>query len=200
MENILNEVINTYVSVTYGYVYDKNLINKIKRIAYYLYDNNYDNKSILKYLLKHGEILDTSLWENSLLKPNTFYYHNKLTIMPGPSIWHPNMKEKANKFYLEMKIKFDIDDLLNYYYKELIIPVELRNYNKDKKAFEYLLNFYTKFKVQAIDFILFLIDYNKSEKASISNVFDLQKYEKETFDKINYIIENNIHKSIVWRY
>lgn len=196
MENI----INTYISVTYGYTYNKDNIDKVKRIVYYLHDNNYDDAYILKYLLNYGEILDSSLWDNSLLKPNTFYYHHLLTIMPGPSIWNPNIKERVNKFYLEMKIKFTIDDLLNYYYKELLVPVELRNYDKDKGAFEYLLNTYTKFKVQPIDFILFLIDYNKNEKVYISNVFDLQKYERETYEKINYMIENSIYKNIIWRY
>ena len=193
MENI----INTYLSVTYGYCTDS---TDVKRTVYYLHDNGFNKHDILTYLLNFGEGLHSILWENSLLKPDTFYYHSCLTIMPSPSIWSPGTKEKSSKFYLEMKIKFTIDDLLNYYYNELLIPVELRNYNKDKKAFEYLLKEYTKFKVESIDFILFLIDYNKDEKNYIGNVFDLQKYERETYDKVNYIVENSIYKDIVWRY
>lgn len=196
---MIEKIIDTYLLVTYGCKI--NNTDNIKRIIYYLLDNEYEYDFILKYLLTYGPCLDDSLWDNSILKPNTFYYHNSLTIMPGASIWNPNMKEKAPKFYLEMKIDFTIDDLLNYYYHELLIPIELRNYDKDKGAFEHLLKTYNnKFKVEAIDFILFLIDYNKKEKSYITNVFDLQKHERETYDKVNYIVENSIHKDIIWRY
>ena len=151
------------------------------------------------YLLEYGPVISETLWHDTLLKPNTFYYHEQLTIMPGPSIWNPNMKEQSHRFYLEMKIKYTIDDLLNYYYTELLIPVELRDRSKDKGAFEHMLKKYTKFKCEPIDFILYLIDYSKQEEAFITNVFDLQKYERETYEKINHIVENNIYKNIIWR-
>ena len=62
-----------------------------------------------------------------------------------------------------------------------------------------MLKKYTKFRCEPIDFILYLIDYNKQQEAFVTNVFDLQKYERETYEKINYIVENSLHKNIVWR-
>lgn len=197
---MLDKLIESYAYVVYGHIIeDEDLLKRLKRTINYLIDNNYDNTFIFSYLLDHGPVISEVLWHNTLLKPDTFYYHEQLVIMPGPSIWHPNMKEKSQKFYLEMKIKYTIDDLLNYYYTELLIPVELRDKNKDKGAFEHMLNKYTKFRCEPIDFILYLIDYNKQQEAFVTNVFDLQKYERETYEKINYIVENSLHKNIVWR-
>lgn len=197
---MLDKLIESYAYVVYGHIIeDENLLKKLKRTINYLIDNNYDNTFIFSYLLDYGPVISEVLWHNTLLKPDAFYYHEQLTIMPGPSIWHPNMKEKSQKFYLEMKIKYTIDDLLNYYYTELLIPVELRDRNKDKGAFEHMLKKYTKFRCEPIDFILYLIDYNKQQEAFVTNVFDLQKYERETYEKINYIVENSLHKNIVWR-
>ena len=197
---MIEKVINDYLALTYGsMIDDTDTLNNIKKIAYYLLDNKYNDSDILKYLITNNTELVDSLWDDSLLKPDTFYYHEQLTIMPGPSVWNPNMKEESNKFYLEMKIKYTIDDLLNYYYNNLLIPVELRNTKKDSKAFEHMLKQYNKFKMQPIDFILYLIDYSTLEGNRISNVFDLQKYEREVYDKTNYIIENTINKNIIWR-
>lgn len=197
---MIEKVINDYLALTYGSMIDDiDTLNNIKKIAYYLLDNKYNDSDILKYLITNNTELVDSLWDDSLLKPDTFYYHEQLTIMPGPSVWNPNIKEESNKFYLEMKIKYTIDDLLNYYYNNLLIPVELRNTKKDSKAFEHMLKQYNKFKMQPIDFILYLIDYSTLEGNRISNVFDLQKYEREVYDKTNYIIENTINKNIIWR-
>ena len=197
---MLDKLIESYAYVVYGHtIEDESLLKKLKRTINYLIDNRYDNTFIFSYLLDYGPVISEVLWHNTLLKPDTFYYHEQLTIMPGPSIWHPNMKEKSQKFYLEMKIKYTIDDLLNYYYTELLIPVELRDRNKDKGAFEHMLKKYTKFRCEPVDFILYLIDYNKQQEAFVTNVFDLQKYERETYEKINYIVENSLHKNIVWR-
>ena len=197
---MIEKVINDYLALTYGsMIDDADILNNIKKIAYYLLDNKYNDSDILKYLITNNTELVDSLWDGSLLKPDTFYYHEQLTIMPGPSVWNPNMKEESNKFYLEMKIKYTIDDLLSYYYNNLLIPVELRNTKKDSKAFEHMLKQYSKFKMQPIDFVLYLIDYSVLEGNRISNVFDLQKYEREVYDKTNYIIENTINKNIIWR-
>lgn len=193
------DIIKTYSQLTCSCFSDINENDELKKTIYYLQDNNFTKKQIINYLFKYGSVLDESLWEDSILKPDTFYYHEQLTIMPGPAIWNPNIKEQSQKFYLEMKIKYTIYDLLEYYYNELLIPIELRDTNKDKGAFEHMLKKYINFKVEPIDFVLYLIDYTKQERKFITNVFDLQVHERETYEKINYITENNIYKNIIWR-
>ena len=198
---MLNNIIEKYSRVAYGsMIEDENLLKELRRVINYLIDNDYDEAFIISYLLYNGPVLDRSLWDNSLLEPDKVYYHSQLTIMPGPAIWSPTKKEHSQKFFLEMRINYTIDDLLNYYYNEFLIPIELRNTYKDKKAFEHMLKNYKKFNdFEAIDFILYLIDYNKDQSAFVTDVFDLQKYERETYDKLTDMVMSNRYKDIVWR-
>ena len=45
----------------------------------------------------------------------------------------------------------------------------------------------------------YLIDYNKDQSAFVTDVFDLQKYERETYDKLTDMVMSNRYKDIVWR-
>ena len=45
----------------------------------------------------------------------------------------------------------------------------------------------------------YLIDYNKDQSAFVTDVFDLQKYERETYDKLADMVMSNRYKDIVWR-
>ena len=45
----MEELLNLYINITYGYQIDTKERNKIKNIVGYLYDNNYTNKFIIEY-------------------------------------------------------------------------------------------------------------------------------------------------------
>ena len=192
------ELTDIYVRIVYGYdIEDK---RNIKRIVGYLKSNDYTDAQIISYLIVNGDTLDDSLWQDSLLKPNTFYYHNLLRIRPKAPIWHPEKGyEEIEPFFLEMKINFTLDDLLNYYYTNIRVPVELRDYNKDIGALKFLLNKYNKMQVEPIDFVLCLIDINKENENFTSSVLNLDKYNTQALDKINNIVANTKSKEIVWR-
>lgn len=192
------ELTDIYVRIVYGYdIEDK---RNIKRIVGYLKSNDYTDAQIISYLIVNGDTLDDSLWQDSLLKPNTFYYHNLLRIRPKAPIWHPEKGyEEIEPFFLEMKINFTLDDLLNYYYTNIRVPVELRDYNKDIGALKFLLNKYNKMQVESIDFVLCLIDINKENENFTSSVLNLDKYNTQALDKINNIVANTKSKEIVWR-
>ena len=195
----MEELLNLYINITYGYQIDTKERNKIKNIVGYLYDNNYTNKFIIEYLLKNGTVLIDDLWKDSLLKPNTFYYHNKLRITSNSPIWNVHIQEKTTKFYLEMIINFSIEDLLDYYYTKLSIPLEFRDTKRDAGAFKHMLNKKYINKVESVDFLLALIDYNKEMKnESIISPFDL-KYQREVYNRFQYIIDNSKYNHIIWR-
>ena len=61
----MEELLNLYINITYGYQIDTKERNKIKNIVGYLYDNNYTNKFIIEYLLKNGTVLIDDLWKDS---------------------------------------------------------------------------------------------------------------------------------------
>lgn len=195
----MDRILNLYIKTIYPNTVDFKTTIKIKTIIEHLLDNNFDDKFILNYLIENGPSLKECLWKDSLLKKDAFYYHNKLRITPKSSIWNVNIKEKSNKFYLEMKIDFKMSDLLEYYYTTLNIPVSFRDYKRDSGAFRYMLNKKYLNNLESIDFVLTLIDYNKeNENDFLSSPFDL-KYQKEVYNKLNYIINNSKYNKIIWR-
>lgn len=184
---------------------EKDLKNLNGCVAY-LRDNNFSDKEIFNILNESKNInmkasdIPEKYWSGSLLSPNTFYYHDLLRITSKAPKWDPEtLQEITYPFFLEMRIMFTMNDLINYYYKKTLIPVELRNRKNDEASFKYLLEKYKVMKVEPIDFVLFLID-KVSEDDVITKVFDLQKYEHDVYKMFEKIINNNsIKKEIVWR-
>ena len=181
-------------------------VKNLNGCVLYLKDNNFSDREIFNILSDSKNInikaseLPSKYWEGSLLKPNTFYYHDKLRIMSKAPKWDPEtLREITYPYFLEMKIMFTMDDLIEYFYQKTLIPVELRNRKNEEASFKYLLDKYKVMKTEPIDFILFLIDSVKEED-SIYKVFDLQKYEPDVFkmfEKLNS--DKTIKKEIVWR-
>lgn len=184
----------------------ENEIKDLNSCVLYLKDNNFSDKEIFNILNDSKNInikasdIPSKYWEGSLLKPNTFYYHDLLRIISKAPKWDPEtLKETTYPYFLEMKIMFTMDDLIEYFYQKTLIPVELRNRKNEEASFKYLLDKYKVMKTEPIDFILFLIDSVKEED-SIYKVFDLQKYEPDVFNLFERLTnDKTVKKEIVWR-
>ena len=93
-------------------------------------------------------------------------------------------KEIIDPFFLEIKIKFTLDDLVSYFYK-LNIDNDLRNDKRDTAAMKSLLLRYDNLSVvESLDFVLSLIDYCKYSNDKISNVFDITKNEASVLEDL----------------
>lgn len=152
------------------------------------------------------EDLPEWLWEDSLLEKDIFYFHKILHITSPPPKYDlfSNKITKA-KFFIEMKIQFDLMDLLDYFYHKTRFPEELRDPKKDMGAMEHLLNKYERFKtINSIDFILSLIDTSfekQSEGYKITDVFGITSWESEVFEKLQrQIAEAKVKKQNVIRW
>lgn len=152
------------------------------------------------------DILPVSLWENSLLLRDVFYYHNLLHIKPEAPTWDPiNGKKKSDKFYLEMKIMFSVEDILDYYYSLFNIEHDLRDAKKDAGSVNYLSARFAKFSfIESVDFILFLMDYAKgnSNNYKIKNILDILTFEMDVYESLkSKVDEANLAKAnkIIWR-
>lgn len=196
----INEVYNMYVSISYGHeIEDKDLINKIKCSAGYLLDNKMTVKQTLTYLINNNADINDDLWEGKLTKPNTYYFHNQLRITNDVPIWTPVTEEKTTKFYVEMKFNYTMKDLLDYYYNQLLIPLELRDEKRDSGALTHLINKFHFKSWDSLDFILCLIDIARENETTINNVFDLEKNTTESYDMMEYYNNHTRNKSIIWR-
>lgn len=177
----------------------------------HLKDNGYSDSDIVKIIsylpakmaLEYEDLPDY-LWESSLIKRNTFYYHNELHITSPAPYWDfDNDKIVSSKFFLEMKIHFSINDLIKYYYKKFPMDSALLDIKKDKGSMEYLLKKYNNVDfIEPVDFILYLIDEAANQSEDSLEIIELNKYEKEAFEYLKHKTINakaeNVNK-IIWR-
>ena len=177
----------------------------------YLKDNGFNDKEIVQLIscfpakttLTPNDIPD-SLWENSLLKRDTFYYHNEFHITSPAPYWDFE-KDKiiSSRFFLEMKIKYTVKDLIKYYYKNFPMDTKLIDEKKDIGSMEYLLNKYKNLDfVEPVDFVLYLIDEAVNNGMEHIEIIDLKRFEKETYEYLkNKTMNAAVEKmnKIIWR-
>lgn len=142
------------------------------------------------------EIMKTKEPPNNLLNPDSFYYHNILREVPPP----PTLKKDPEsgkmvrvefEFYLEMKKRFTMQELLDYWYKKMKIVPNEHMIKQDEGKFKYMLGNYT------IDELLFMIDVavvqrKENQLRPLRNAFELEKYLEEARDFIQR--KENTHK------
>ena len=183
-----------YYYQIYGhYPYDSEKpLEKTQKVIDYLKDAGISNSEILKVIEEAPraeyltpDMLPEWLWEGSLLEKGVFYYHHLLHIKPeAPTLDPRTGRMNKSPFFLEMKIRFTLDDLVEYFYRRADIPPELRNYNKDRGALKNMLERYSRIDfAEPLDFVLTLIDIGaEDEYAFLTSPFDTTEYAKQAYD------------------
>ena len=119
------------------------------------------------------EYLPDELWNDSLIERGKFYYHHILQLRPEQFFNPLTGKEESKAFYLENLIRFTMDDLINYFMRQLGIDYELRDDKKFASQFTHLLK--TKYSfIESLDFVLALIDRAAAKDMVITEPFELK--------------------------
>ena len=160
------------------------LIIKFQRLL----DNNFTEKEALELLMSNIEMLTDDSIINT--QPDTIYYHSKLQIQSRPGGFDPRTGEViTNPYYLEMRERYTMYELLEYYYDKLNIPVEFRDDKRDVGAMQHLISTYKSFTIiTSVDFILYMIDYSASTRTRISNPLDLKNVAQQTYELLENMI------------
>lgn len=214
----MKRMIYDFYTLVSGVEPEEHHFNRTLATANYLKDNKYDKSEILKIfknivkekefdnLVIRGEDLPEYLWEDSLLEKDTFYYSDIFHIKSKPPSWDPvTFKEKCEPFYLEMKIKFTIENLLEYYYDKCRVPQGLRDDKKNAGALKHLIKKYNAFKnIPGIDYVVALINKtsNNVDKNFVSDVFEIEECNKEVIEEFESIYNQSYFEktnNIVWR-
>lgn len=205
----MNNLLDIYYSEIIGEeITDKNIIKHNELVLDYLKESGLSDIEIFKLITnlkpsKDGKIeinnLPSTLWDNSLLEKDVFYYHKELKILPPP----PNGKRKYI-FYCEMKIKYTEKDVLKYFCNRFKINQEWIDENKEVGSIKFLLKEYNKFNfIKPVDFLLNLIDYVYSANDTVINsLFQLREYEMEVASYLSNDVKNAEHQEknkIIWR-
>ena len=186
-------------------------IKRTELTAAFLVECGLEKHEIVQALLQSNakerltpDDLPDHLWEGSLTRRGQFYYHHTLQLTSRPP--HFDIKsgrEIIEPYYLEMKIRYSMKDLLRYYYSKLSIDEELMDERRDAARMEAILKKYERLSfVSALDFVLSLIDYTAYAHQRVLNVFDIEKNEAEVFDDLKRkAAEASFHGKnvIVWR-
>lgn len=205
------KILNTHYNISIGIEPSKEERNTTMATILHLQDNKYSDNEIFKILKSVGKsnitVLDLpiELWKNSLTEKGVFYYNDILHIQSKAPVWNPKTFEvKSVPFFMEMKINFTMNDLLDYYYSECRVPIGLRDEKKDIGAFNHLLKKYNNLKAPSLDYILMLIKLMSKdiEVEFCADVFELNNYAKEAYLILEQMVEESIlykQNNIIWR-
>ena len=119
------------------------------------------------------EYLPDELWNDSLIERGKFYYHHILQLRPEQFFNPLTGKEESKAFYLENLIRFTMNDLINYFMRQLGIDYELRDEKKFASQFNHLLKTSYSF-IEPLDFVLALIDRAAAKNMVITEPFELK--------------------------
>lgn len=200
-----------YYTEVYGSTPDEQHQTVTRNTIQYLEECGYLNTEILHILQQCGRHIElrptdlpASLWEPYLTKPNQFYYHHVLQLTSPPPYYDIHRKrEVMESYYMEMKIRFGMNDLITYFYDTLSIDLELMDKKRDAGRFSTLLKKYDRLSfVDSLDFVLSLIDFAKFALQRVMSVFDIERNEADVFEELKRkAAEASFHgkNRIVWR-
>lgn len=173
----------------------------------HLLDNHFE-KDLFQILLETGknesyrpEDIPDALWEGSLLERGVYYMHKELQIMPPPPKIDSTGKEIPSDFFVEMKIRYTVKDILDYFYAQLNVNEGFVNTRLHSRQLETIINKYKKFDdVNSLDIILTAIDW-----ASEDNKMVMEPFALDNADLIFQVYQNlrtkkmNGKGEIIWR-
>lgn len=186
--------------------------NRTLATAKYLEDNGFNKSEIIKIFtlinkeVITGEDLPEMLWENSLLTKDKFYYSDILHIKSKPPTWDPvTFTEKSEPFFLEMKINFTMNNLLEYYYDKCRVPQGLQNDKKNSGALLHLIKKYNAFNnVPGLDYVIALINKASQDVDNnfVCDIFEIEVYAKEVIEDFESMYQQSVFEQtnkVIWR-
>ena len=150
-----------------------------------LLDNGFSDKEAQSLMINNNLNTDDLLYEDSLIitSDSSVYFHNELQIHSKPGCYNPETgRVDKEPYYLEMKYRYTMDALLDYYYNTLSVPIQFRDIKRDSGAFKHLIQIYRFDNINTIDYLLFLIDYTHMKEVKLSNPLDLKNWAQETYE------------------
>ena len=157
-----------------------------------LIDNGFTEIEARNIMLDNKLNIDDLAYEDSLImtSDDSIYYHNELQIHSKPGYYDPETgRIEKEPYYLEMRYRYTMDDLLEYYYSKLSVPIQFRNTKRDVGAFKHIISDYKFTNMNTVDFVLYIIDYAVANEIKIANPLDLKNWAQQTYEYLeSYII------------
>ena len=155
-----------------------------------LIDNGYSNKEATKILIDTKLNIDNYEHKDSILnEEDPVYRHHELQIHSKPGGFDPVTCTVIKRpYYLEMKKRYTINNLLDYYYTKLIVPPLFRDNKRDIGAMNHLLSSFKSPIISSVDFLLFVIDYVSSNQYKLNNPLELKNWFQQTYEYLEQFV------------
>ena len=155
-----------------------------------LLDNGYSNKEANKILIDTKLNIENYEHKDSILnEEDPIYRHHELQIHSKPGGFDPATCTVIKRpYYLEMKCRYTINNLLDYYYTKLIVPPLFRDNKRDIGAMNHLLNSFKSPIISSVDFLLFVIDYVASNQYKLTNPLELKNWFQQTYEYLEQFV------------
>ena len=156
-----------------------------------LLDNGYNDKEAKNILMSTSFNIDNYIHSDSLVDPSIgpVFRHHELQIHSKPGGFDPATCTVIKRpYYLEMKSRYTMNNLMDYYYTKLIVPMLFRDEKRDIGAMNHLLNSFKSPLIDSVDFILFVIDYVSSNEYKINNPLELKNWFQQTYEYLEQFV------------
>jgi hypothetical protein len=154
-----------------------------------LLDNGYTDKEANKILIDTKLNIDNYEHSDSIINTDTLYRHHELQIHSKPGGFDPATCTIIKRpYYLEMKVRYTMSNLLDYYYNKLVVPIMFRDEKRDIGAMNHLISSFKSPLINSVDFILFVIDYVASNQYKINNPLELKNWFQQTYEYLEQFV------------
>ena len=156
-----------------------------------LLDNGYTSKEANKILIDTKLNIENYEHADSIIESDIdpIYRHHELQIHSKPGGFDPaTCTIIKSPYYLEMKCRYTMDNLLDYYYSKLIVPPLFRDTKRDIGAMNHLINSFKSPMINSVDFILFVIDYVASNEYKTTNPLELKNWFQSTYEYLEQFV------------
>ncbi len=159
-----------------------------------LIDNGYTDKESKNILINSKLDINNYEHTDSIINGDKLYRHCELQIHSLPGGFDPETCTVIKRpYYLEMKSRYTMNNLLDYYYTKLVVPMLFRDEKRDIGAFKHLLSSFKSPLIDSVDFILFVIDYVSSYEYKVNNPLELKNWFQQTYEYLEqYVLSTKI--------
>lgn len=159
-----------------------------------LIDNGYTDKEAKNILINSKLDIDNYEHTDSIIDGDKLYRHHELQIHSLPGGFDPETCTVIKRpYYLEMKSRYTMNNLLDYYYTKLVVPMLFRDEKRDIGAFKHLFSSFKSPLIDSVDFILFVIDYVSSYEYKVNNPLELKNWFQQTYEYLEqYVLSTKI--------
>ena len=144
-------------------------------------------------------------WNGSLIERGQYYCHHRLQLLSPTPIIRSDGTFKEYPFYQEMRIRFTMKDLVDYFFEKIPSYSILRDEKRYEAQFRHMLKKFDGMRpIQSLDVVLLMIDEASYQNVPVVEPFDIKtaSIQQDVIDRLQKTIAERHAKGYdknIWR-